>query len=110
VSDIAHKAPTFFALYSEGQVTADQIDDYVGAWHESDDGETREPHEYFGLTWEELMTSRALPMILAARRAKRPLREFLEPFFQTLKARNDPNDKAALHAMSYRLYRHPPAD
>ena len=29
MSDVAHKAPTFFALYSEGQVTPEQIDDYV---------------------------------------------------------------------------------
>ena len=56
-----------------------------------------------------MMTSRALPLILAARRANRPLREFAERFFQTLKATNDPNDRPVLHAMSYWLYGHPPA-
>jgi hypothetical protein len=112
VSDVTHKAPTFFALYGEGQATPEQIDDYVEAWHESGNDETRELHEYLGLTWEEygilMMTRRALPIILAARRANRPPREFVEPFFQTLKARNDPNDKPTLHTMSYWLYGHPP--
>jgi hypothetical protein len=112
VSDVAHESSTFFALYSEDRVTPDQIDDFVEAWHESGDDETRELHEYLGLTWEEygvlMMTSRALPLILAARRADRPLREFVEPFFETLKARNAPRDRATLHTMSYWLYGHPP--
>jgi hypothetical protein len=114
VSDITHANLTFFALYSEGRVTADQLDDYVDAWHESGDDETRELHEYLGMTWEEygvlMLTDRTLSAILAARRANQPLRDLVAPFFEELKAKNDPQDKPVLHAMGYWLQHHPPAE
>ena len=112
MSDIAHDAPTFFTLYSEGRVTAEQVDDYVEAWHESGDEETRSLCDYLGLTEEEcdvwVITPRALPAILAARRAERPLRDFIAPFFESLRAADDPMDKPVLHAMGYWLKDHPP--
>ena len=112
MSDLSHEAPTFLKLYSEGLVTADEVDDYVEAWHESGDEETRELHEYLGMTWEEhgvwVITPRALPTILAARRANRPLREFVAPFFETLRSAANPDDRPVLHAMSYWLQHHPP--
>ncbi len=113
VSDIAHDAPTFFTLYGEGRVTAEQVDDYVEAWHESGDEETRSLCEYLGLTEEEcdgwVMTPRALPVILEARRANAPLRDFVEQFNESLRARGDPKDASVLYAMSYWLKDHPPA-
>jgi hypothetical protein len=113
VSEVTHQGPTFLALYDKGKVTADQIDDFVAAWHESGDEETRELHEYLGFTWEEygvlMMTERTLPLIAEARRTGRPLRDLVEPFFQELLAKNDPNDRAARHTLSYWLYGHPPA-
>jgi hypothetical protein len=113
VSDIANMTPTFFTLYSEGCVTAEQADDYVEAWHESGEEETRSLSEYLGMTEEEygiwVITPRALPAILAARRTNRPLREFVAPLFEALKAAGDPEDRPVLHVLSYWLQRHPPA-
>jgi hypothetical protein len=112
VSDIGQKAPTFFELYSQGRVTADQADDYVRAWHDSGDEETRSLVEYLGMTEEEydvwLMTDRALPVILAARRAGRPLREFVAPLYEKLRAAGDPEDRPAVHTMGYWLKKYQP--
>lgn len=53
LSDISQKSPTFFALYSAGRVTADQANNYVDAWHESGDEETRSLAEYLGMSDDE---------------------------------------------------------
>ena len=112
MSDIAQKVPTFFELYSKGRVTADQADDYVGAWHASGEEETRSLVEYLGMTEEEydvwLMTDRALPVILAARSAGRPLWAFVAPLYEELHAAADPQDRPALHRMGYWLKKHHP--
>ena len=50
-------------------------------------------------------TPRALPSILAARQAGRPLREFIEPFYERLVAAADPLDTPVLHAFGYWLGR-----
>ena len=112
MSDVVPKLDTFFALYDSGRVTAEQIDDFVEAWHESGDDEQRSLAEFLGVTEEEygvlIITDRALPAILAARRASRPLREFIAPFFESLQSAENPDDKPVLHAMSYWLQHHPP--
>jgi hypothetical protein len=41
----------FISLALAGKVTPDQIDDYVGKWHDS--SSRLELHEYLGLTREE---------------------------------------------------------
>jgi hypothetical protein len=56
-----------------------------------------------------VITDRALPAILAARRANRPLRDFVAPLFEALQVANDPSDKPVLHAMGFWLRHHPPA-
>lgn len=112
MSDVVHKPDTFFALYDSGRVAAEQIDDFVEAWHESGDDEQPSLAEFLGVTDEEygvlIITDRALPAILAARRANRPLRDFVAPFFEALRAADDPTDKPVLHAMGYWLQAHPP--
>jgi hypothetical protein len=112
VSDVVPKLDTFFALYDCGRVTAEQIDDFVEAWHESGDDEQRSLAEFLGVTEEEygilIITDRALPAILAARRANRPLREFVAPLFESLQSAANPDDKPVLHAMGYWLKHHPP--
>jgi hypothetical protein len=42
---------TFVDLALDGRATLDEIDDYVDAWHDSDD--PRELHEFLGMTWDE---------------------------------------------------------
>ncbi|MGE0225213.1 MAG: hypothetical protein AB7F35_16430 [Acetobacteraceae bacterium] len=71
----------FFALYSQGRATADDIDDFIDEWHEDDDAQARDIplHDYLGLSVEEyglwVQAPDALPLILAARRDGRPLRD-----------------------------------
>jgi len=112
VSEVQNELPTFMTLYDQGAVTAEQIDDFVEAWHESGDDEQRSLVEYLGMTEAEydveFITPRALPAILAARRANRPLREFVLPFFEKLRAAGDPRDKPVLHTLGFWLQRHPP--
>jgi hypothetical protein len=113
VSEVVHQGDTFFALYDAGRVALEQIDDFVEAWHESGDNEQRPLAEFLGVTEEEygvlLITDRALPAILAARRTNRPLREFVAPLFETLQVAGDPKDEPVLHALGYWLKHHPPA-
>jgi hypothetical protein len=112
VSDVAQRRDTFFALYDSGHAAAEDIDDFVGAWHESGDDEQRSLAEYLGMTAEEygvlMLTDRALPAILAARRANRPLWEFVAPFFEKLRAAEDPRDASVLFAMGHWLKKHQP--
>jgi hypothetical protein len=75
MSDLsADRAPTFYDLFSRGEVGAEQIDDYVDRWHDGLDKWAKQMplHEYLGLTWPEYQNwvrdAGALPRILAARR------------------------------------------
>ena len=65
----------FIGLCLEGKVSCDEIDDYIDQWHEAPEG--RELHDYLGLTKQEygpwLRRPDALPDILGARRAIKPL-------------------------------------
>jgi hypothetical protein len=110
VSDVRNESLTFMTLYEQGHASPERIDDFVEAWHESGDDEKRTLVEYLGMTEAEydieFITPRALPTILAARRAKRPLREFVVPFFEALQAAGDPADKPVLRALSFWLERH----
>ena len=111
MSEVYNESPSFMTLYEQGRVTPEQIDDFVEAWHESGDKEQRSLVEYLGMTQSEydveFITPRALPAILAARRANRPLREFVAPLFEALQATGDPADRPVLHALSGWLKRHP---
>jgi len=113
VSEVHNMSPTFMTLYDQGRVTPEQIDDFVEAWHESGDEEQRSLVEYLGMTESEydieFITPRALPVILAARRANRPLQDFVAPLFEELQAAGLPEDKPVLHALSHWLQRHPPS-
>lgn len=113
MSDVLTGDKTFLSLYDQGLVTIEQAGDFVGAWHDSGDEEQRSLADSLGMTDEEygvwFITRRALPAILAARRSGRPLRAFIEPFFQRLKAAADPSDAPVLHALGYWLG-HTPRD
>ena len=77
------REPSFFDLYSRGEATADQIDDFVGRWHEDEEPWAKDMalHEYLGLSEQEYQVwvydRDALPQILAARRERQPLREVI---------------------------------
>ena len=50
MSDVRPKSLSFLDLYSGGKVTAEHIDDFIDAWHESDDSEQRPLSEFLGMT------------------------------------------------------------
>ncbi len=69
----ANRQPTFFDLFSQGIIPADQIDDYIDVWHDAHATWAKETplHEYLGLTWPEYQAwvkdAGALSRILIAR-------------------------------------------
>jgi hypothetical protein len=53
VSEVQQKDATFIRLYDSDAVTAEQIDDFIDAWHESNDSERRPLAAYLGMTEDE---------------------------------------------------------
>jgi hypothetical protein len=107
VSEVRHDAPTFFSLYADGRISADQIDDFVEAWHQSGDDETRSLAEYLGMTDDEyavwVMSHAALPTILASRRLEQPLAEAVANYLRELR-QSHPANQAAILALQHWLH------
>jgi hypothetical protein len=86
------RPPTFFELYSYGEVRADQIDDYVGAWHDAHETWARQVplHEFLGLTWPEYQVwvcdADSLPAILEARTSATPLATIVAKRLEQMRA------------------------
>jgi hypothetical protein len=108
VSEVEQDVPTFFSLYAAGQISAEQIDDFIGAWHGSSDEERRSLADYLGMSDDEyavwLMSHCALPSILAARREGRPLAEVIGEHLED-RRRNRPHNRSAICALSHWLGR-----
>jgi capsid protein len=68
-------ASTFLERYLNGEVLAEEIDDYVDLWHE--DPDAKEIYEFLGMTREEyslwLRDPDMLPHVARARRERLPL-------------------------------------
>ena len=113
MSEVLKRAPTFFSLYDQGLVTAEQIDDFVGDWHDSGDDEERSLAEYLGMTDLEysafFVTRRALPFILAARRDNRPLPELLISLYASLCQNPRTSESSVPFALGHWLKANPPA-
>ncbi len=65
---------TFIDSYLQGKALAEDIEDYIDQWHESQN--QGELHEFLGLTWDEYSLwvkndEQALPWIAAARKENR---------------------------------------
>lgn len=109
MSDVLHTSPTFLSLYEQDQVTEDQLDEFITAWHESGDEELRSLAEFLGMTNEEysvrLMAPDSLPLIRRARREHLPLRDLLVPWLDNLRSTADPMDRPVIHALSHWLGR-----
>ena len=92
--------PTFIELAMDGYVMPDEIEDFVGRWHESDSGE--ELHEFLGLSWQEYSLWVAHPdninVIIAARLENKPILEAVNDNLRSanrLAARADDVNKLA---------------
>ncbi|HEY8290200.1 MAG TPA: hypothetical protein VIG49_13090 [Acetobacteraceae bacterium] len=107
MSRVRSHEPAFFELYSRGDLSADRIEDFVGRWHASDASEERPLAEFLGMTEDEyrvwLMDPNALPQILAARRAGRPLEDIIAEYVTGLQEAARSVDQAARHALGHWL-------
>jgi hypothetical protein len=108
VSDAGTKPRSFFDLFIDGQVGAEDAEDFISAWHDSGDEEQRPLTEFLGLTEEEyavwMMDRRILSDIAAARRPGGPaLATLITERFRRLRAANDPLDRSALFSLGHWL-------
>lgn len=105
-------SPSFFDLYSRGEASDDELDDYVGRWHAAFAGQSVYPslHAYLGLTrgeYELLMCDPlALPNILRARRTGLSLAEVMAERYETVLASNRREDDTIRFSLGNWLRRH----
>jgi hypothetical protein len=104
-------APSFFDLYSSGRVSQDELDDFVGRWHQRFKDQSGYPplHEYLGLTREEyelLMADPfALPCILRAREGGEDIADIMAERYATLRRGNRREDATIVFALGNWLQR-----
>lgn len=112
MSDAELTTATFFDLFSKGRITVDDVGDFVGAWHESGDEETRSLSEYLGMTNEEygvwMIDHRMLPLMVEARRGGASLYDRVAAYYDQLREANHWDDRAAIHTLSFWVPRHRP--
>src|SRR5271166_3437168 len=86
------RTPSFFDLYSRGEASPDDIDDYVARWHDTYKDLPNYPplHEFLGLSREAyevwLYDPFALPCILQARRPGGDLVGIMTERYEALRA------------------------
>lgn len=99
------RARAFFELYSQGEVSADKIDDFVGRWHDGNEPCAKDLplHEYLGLSHDEyeawVYDANALPQILEARQSNRSLAEAMAERFEKMRRANRPEDGTTLFSL-----------
>ncbi len=102
----------FFTLFRQGQVSEDGVSDFVAAWHEASDNETRSLPAYLGMTDEEyevwVLDGRTLPLILAARLAGTPLRSAVGTYLAELRKHQRYVDGTAIDLLTRWIARNPP--
>ena len=107
MSEVKSKTPSFLQLYAAGRVTAEQIDDFIDAWHESDDSEHRSLAEFLGMSEDEysvwLASHKALPLLVAARRDGTLLTRVVQRYVAELESEASPSDATAIHILSHWL-------
>lgn len=105
MSEVRPKSATFFDLYRDGRVTAEQIDDFIDAWHESDESEHRPLAEFLGMTEDEyslwLASHDALPLLVAARQDGRSVADVVRQHLADLQRTALPADASAIHILSH---------
>ncbi len=100
------RTPAFFDLYDQGEVLADDIDDFVGRWHDDNEPWAKDLplHEYLGLSHEEyevwLYDPDALPQILEARRSNRRLVDVMTERFEKMRRANRAEDGTTLFSLA----------
>jgi hypothetical protein len=104
VSSVDTQMVPFFDLYRRGEVTAEQIDDFIGRWHDAPDTEHRSLSEYLGMTEEEyglwVMDPETLPSLRKARATGQPLSEAMRDYVAALRVGARPSDGSAILAIT----------
>ncbi len=99
------RAPSFFDLYSRGEVSPNDVDDFVDRWHDDQEPWARDLglHEYLGMTHEEyevwLCDPLALPSILQARQSGRTLVDIMTERFEEMRVANRRTDATILFSL-----------
>jgi hypothetical protein len=110
MSDVQTWPASFFDLFLAGEAAADQVDDFVGAWHESGDQEQRLLSSYLGFTDAEwdiyVLDHRLLPDLAASRRDPCPFTAMVADHVARLREHADPDDGPSLFALTQWLRRH----
>ena len=95
------------SIYEKGTISADDLDDFIDAWHDSGDDEQRSLAEYLGMTDEEYavitMAPNSLPVIVAARVQSKPLRELLVPNLAELRAGPATSNRSTIFSLGHWL-------
>ena len=108
MSNANTKPRTFFDLFMEGQVTRENADDFIDAWHDAGQDEQRPLTEFLGMTEEEyavwMMDRRTLPELAAARRPGGPsLTTLMADRVRRMRSANDPADRTSLFSLGHWL-------
>lgn len=104
-------APSFFELYSRGDVSPDDLEDYVGRWHDEYKDRSEYPplHEYLGVTRAEyevlLYDPFSLPCILQARLPGENLVDIMAERYAQLRAANRREDGTTIFLLGNWLKR-----
>jgi hypothetical protein len=104
VSEVRPESLPFLGLYAARNVEAEDIDDFIDAWHESDTSEKRPLAEFLGMTEDEytvwLASRKALPLIAAARHERRTLTDVVAEHLASLRRDGRVADQAAITVLS----------
>ncbi|HET6609773.1 MAG TPA: hypothetical protein VFG62_24090 [Rhodopila sp.] len=110
MSDVQTRPTSFFDLFLAGKATADQVDDFAGAWHGSGDQEQRRLSSYLGFTDAEwdiyVLDHRLLPDLAMCRRNPRPFTTIVANYVARLRERAGSDDAPSLFALTRWLHRH----
>jgi hypothetical protein len=104
-SSTDHAPPSFFDLFSRGEVSAEVIDVWVGRWHDGQDPASvgRELSDHLGLTVPEyqvwICDADALPFLLDARRAGRALDEVVRERLTAVTNAGCPEDRTVIRGL-----------
>ena len=107
MSEVSPKTAPFLELYRDGKVSAQQIEDFIEAWHDSAETEQCSLAAFLGMTEDEytvwMASRRALPAIIGARQQGRPLAELVAEHLKELQRLASPADRSAIQVLSHWL-------
>jgi hypothetical protein len=109
MSDMQRPSFPFFQRYLSGESSAEDIDEWIDAWHEQPDG--RQIFEFLGMTEEEyslwLCDPDSLAEIAQARRAERPLVSVVQSALVAMGQAGSPRSKQLRRWLARQAEAHP---